>query len=61
MLSILYGICEDPSELLPHDKNSQWPSLNPVNQGNAAIPDLLQAGYHTGLDTIGQSLSNANI
>jgi hypothetical protein len=24
------------------------------------IPDLLEAGYHIGLDTIGQTLRNAN-
>ena len=52
----------NPSDLLPHDKNSQWAALNPVsmNQGNVNMPDLLQAGYHIGLDTIGQTLRNAN-
>jgi hypothetical protein len=25
------------------------------------MPDLLQAGYHIGLDTIGQTLRNANL
>ena len=49
-----------PSELLPSDANSQWAALNPVNQGNIAMPDLLQAGYHIGLDTIGQTLRNPN-
>ena len=49
-----------PSELLPSDANSQWADLNPVNQGNIAMPDLLQAGYHIGLDTIGQTLRNPN-
>jgi hypothetical protein len=48
-----------PSDLLPKDQNSQWATLNPVG-GNVAIPDLLQAGYHIGLDTIGQTLKNAN-
>lgn len=48
------------SDLLPLDQNSQWAALNPVNGGNVAMPDLLQAGYHIGLDTIGQSLRNAN-
>jgi hypothetical protein len=48
-----------PSELLPKDQNSQWATLNPVG-GNVAMPDLLQAGYHIGLDTIGQTLKNAN-
>ena len=49
----------NPSDLLPKDQNSQWASLNPV--GNSInMPDLLQAGYHVGLDTIGQTLKNAN-
>ena len=50
-----------PHDLLPHDQNSQWAALNPVGQGNIAAPDLLQAGYHIGLDTIGQTLRNANL
>lgn len=50
----------DPNDLLPKDSNSQWASLNPIAQGNVAIPDLLQSGYHIGLDSIGQSLKNAN-
>jgi hypothetical protein len=51
-----------PSDLLPVDQNSQWASLNPgmVTNGGAAMPDLLQAGYHIGLDTIGQTLRNPN-
>jgi hypothetical protein len=49
----------NPSDLLPVDKNSQWATLNPSGT-NVAIPDLLQAGYHVGLDTIGQTLKNAN-
>ena len=50
----------NPSDLLPQDSNSEWAALNPVHQGNAAMPDLLQAGYHIGLDTIGQTLRNPN-
>jgi hypothetical protein len=50
----------NPSDLLPKDGNSQWASLNPISQGNVAIPDLLQSGYHIGLDTIGQTLKNPN-
>ena len=49
-----------PSDLLPSDANSQWAALNPVNQSGVAMPDLLQAGYHIGLDTIGQTLRNPN-
>lgn len=53
----------NPSDLLPSDENSMWSALNPVsmNQGNVVMPDLLQAGYHIGLDTIGQTLRNANL
>lgn len=51
----------NPSDLLPKDINSQWSALNPVNQSNVAMPDLLQAGYHIGLDTIGQTMKNPNL
>jgi len=53
----------NPSDLLPKDQNSQWSSLSPgtMNQGDILMPDLLQAGYHIGLDTIGQTLRNPNL
>ncbi len=53
----------NPNELLPTDANSQWAALNPVNmnQGSILNGDMLQAGYHIGLDTIGQTLKNANL
>jgi hypothetical protein len=52
-----------PNDLMPSDANSQWSALNPVNmnQGNILAGDMLQAGYHIGLDTIGQTLKNANL
>ena len=50
----------NPSDLLPTDVNSQWSTLNPINQG-VTTPDLLQAGYHIGLDSIGQTLKNPNL
>ena len=50
-----------PGDLLPQDQNSQWANLNPIGNGAIAMPDLLQAGYHIGLDTIGQTLKNANL
>ena len=49
------------SDLLPIDDNKGWSSLNPVSQSNPQMPDLLQAGYHIGLDTIGQTMKNANL
>ena len=51
----------NPSDLLPHDVNSQWGELNPMNKDGVNTPDLLQAGYHIGLDTIGQTMRNANL
>lgn len=53
----------NPADLLPNDHNSQWSALNPntMNKGDVLMPDLLQAGYHIGLDTIGQTLRNANL
>lgn len=51
----------NPSDLLPNDANSKWASLNPVSQNNPQLPDMLQAGYHIGLDTIGQTMKNANL
>lgn len=53
----------NPADLLPNDQNSQWSALNPntMNKGDVLMPDLLQAGYHIGLDTIGQTLRNANL
>ena len=51
----------NPSDLLPQDKNSQFSDFNMLNKGNVVMPDLLDAGYLIGLDTIGQSLRNANL
>lgn len=53
----------NPADLLPVDHNSQWSALNPnsMNKGDILMPDLLQAGYHIGLDTIGQTLRNPNL
>ena len=32
-----------------------------MSQGNIIAGDMLQAGYHIGLDTIGQTMKNANL
>ena len=50
----------NPESLLPDDSNSNWAQLNP-SMNSGSTPDLLQAGYHIGLDTIGQTLRNANL
>jgi hypothetical protein len=51
----------NPGDLLPKDQNSEWSKLNPISNSNPMIPDLLQAGSLIGLDTIGQTLKNANL
>jgi hypothetical protein len=51
----------NPAELLPKDTNSQWAQLNPSGKGELANVNLLKAGYHIGIDTVGQSLRNANL
>ena len=50
----------NPAELLPRDSNNQWAQLNPNGKGELANVNLLKAGYHIGIDTIGQTLRNAN-
>lgn len=51
----------NPSDLLPHDSNSEFAKLNPASSNDPALPDLLQAGTHIGINTVGQSLRNANL
>lgn len=54
----------NPADLLPKDANSQWTALNPSamnTAGGPIAPDLLQAGNLIGLDTVGQTLKNANL
>lgn len=55
------GSTVDPSELLPLDKNSQWAQLNPSGSNDFKNVNLLKAGYHAGIDTVGSSLRNANL
>ena len=52
---------QNPGDLLPKDSNSQWAQLNPSGKGDLASINLLKAGYHIGIDTIGQSLRNGNL
>lgn len=52
---------QNPAELLPKDTNSQWAQLNPSGKGELSNLNLLKAGYHIGIDTIGQTLRNANL
>jgi hypothetical protein len=53
----------NPSDLLPASNSGKngWDVLNSVGTTAGANPDLLEAGHHTGIDTVGQSLRNANL
>jgi hypothetical protein len=51
----------NPAELLPKDNNSEWAQLNPSGQGMMANINLLKAGYHIGIDSVGQTLKNSNL
>lgn len=55
------GNVPDPSELLPKDQNNEWARLNPVGGHDLMNVNLLKAGYHSGIDTVGSSLRNANL
>ena len=50
----------DPSELLPKDSNSQWAQSASVT-GDLQGVNLLNAGKHIGINTVGTSLRNANL
>lgn len=52
---------QNPSELLPTDNNNEWAQLNPVGRGDLANVNLLKAGEHVGINTVGTSMRNANL
>ena len=52
----------NPEELLPQDSSaSQWAKLNPSGSGDVSDVNLLKAGHHIGINTVGNSLRNANL
>jgi len=51
----------DPSELLPKGGNNEFSKVNPMGAGDLQNVSLLKAGYHIGINTVGQSLRNANL
>ena len=51
----------NPKELLPNDPNSQWAQVNPQGAGDIQGKNFLSAGALIGINTIGQSLRNANL
>lgn len=51
----------NPADLLPRDSNNQWGSLNPSGSGDLQGQNLLSATFLTGIDTIGNTMKNANL
>jgi hypothetical protein len=49
-----------PGELLPKDNNSVWAQQNPMGTGSLKGKNFLSAGALIGVNTVGQSLRNAN-
>ena len=43
------------------DNNRDFGANNPVGQGLGANLNILNAGFHHGIDTVGSSLRNANL
>lgn len=50
----------NPDDLLPSDSNSEWSRLNPAGNDLKNM-NFLKAGHHHGINTVGQSLRNANL
>ena len=48
-------------DLLPKDANLKWATINPSSAGDISDKNFLTAGYHMGVNTVGQSLRNANL
>jgi len=49
-------------DLLPKDAaNSKWAKVNPAGQGDVKDQNFLNAGYHVGVNTVGNSLRNPNM
>lgn len=50
-----------PKELLPGDYESSWKEVAPNNPGALEDQNMLEAAYHVGVNTVGQTLRNANL
>ena len=48
-------------ELLPQNNSSLWAQVNPSGEGSLKDRNFLQSGYHIGINTVGQTLRNANL
>mgnify|MGYP007047393412 FL=1 len=49
------------ADLLPVDAQSKWATINPQCSGDVQDQNYLTAGYHIGINTVGQSMRNANL
>jgi hypothetical protein len=49
-----------PEDLLPKDSDTTWAKNSPSTSGSLGDQNLLNAGFHVGVNTVGQSLRNAN-
>ena len=50
-----------PSELLPKEQGSVWAEQNPMGSGSLKGKNFLSAGALIGVNTVGQSMRNANL
>ena len=50
-----------PSKLLPKDNASVWSEQNPMGPGSLKGKNFLSAGALIGVNTVGQSMRNANL
>lgn len=50
-----------PSELLPKDAGTVWAEQNPMGPGSLKGKNFLSAGALIGVNTVGQSMRNANL
>lgn len=48
------------SDLLPKDADSKYAQINPSGQGSIINANVLTAGFHTGINTVGSTNRNAN-
>lgn len=48
-------------DLLPKDSDNEWSRSNPKASGSLDNMNFVEAGYHYGINTVGQTLRNANL
>ena len=48
-------------DLLPKDSDNAWSKANPKVNRSLENMNFLEAGYHYGINTVGQTLRNANL